>query len=139
MSISFSYGLREGRLSCELAVDGSSVVHAVAGWHDGLRELVVAACEMLGRAHEATASFQEEPGEFRWRISRLTENRIRVRIIEFGDWATGQPDAAGKLLFDRPCGAVAFARAVFEGSSEQPSTPEWVRLGELLKQYDFSA
>src|ERR1700733_10800059 len=98
MGIIFHYGPHDDWLRCGLTVNSTSVLHTVNGWHCGLRELILAACEMFGRACEATAFFQEEPGEFRWRISRIEVNRIRVRVIEFDDWATGRPDEAGKLL-----------------------------------------
>lgn len=123
---------------CRLTVDGSSVRHTEYGVHDGLGELIRAACEMLGRADDATARFEEEPGEYRWRLTRMSGNRVRVRVIEFDAWGTGRPDATGRLLFDQPCGAVAFARAIYAGSMERKTTPEYQRLGSLLRQYDFS-
>jgi hypothetical protein len=153
MGVNFHYGLHEGWARCGLTVDSISVFHSVNGWHDGLREIVLAACEMFGRANEATAYFQEEPGEFRWRISRLTVNRIRVRVIEFDDWGTGRPDEVGKLLFDKPCGVMAFATAVYNGSGEwlaelERSDPariktgfpraEYERLGDILQRHDYS-
>lgn len=118
MSIKFRYGMRDGWLECGLTVNDASVVHSVAGWHDGLAELLVAASGMLGRMDEATAYFQEEPGEFRWRLSRLNVNRLRIRVIEFESWGIGRPDKDGKCLFDAPCGTMAFAQAIFDGSSE---------------------
>jgi hypothetical protein len=152
MSVSFHCGLREGWLECELMVNGISVRHSVAGWHDGLCELIRAASAMFGRSEQATAYFQEEPGEFRWRITRMASNRVRVRVIEFDDWGTGQPDEAGKLLFDQPCGVMSLAKAIYDGSGqrlcelEQAGQAEKAGalraqrdgLGEILSQYDFS-
>jgi hypothetical protein len=119
MSVAFHYGLHDGWLECALSVNGVSVHHSVAGWHDGLRELIHAACSMFGRFEQATAYFQEEPGEFRWRITRLASNRVRVRVIEFDDWGTGLPDEAGKQLFDQPCGVMTFAKAIYDGSDQR--------------------
>jgi hypothetical protein len=118
MSVTFRYGRRKGWLRCELTVNGASVVHSVNGTHDGLAELLIVASRMFERTHEATACFQEEPGEFRWHVSRLEVNRLRIRIFEFDDWGTGRPDGDGKLLFDAPCGVMSFGRAIYDGCGE---------------------
>ena len=152
MSVAFHYGLQDGWLKCGLTVNGISVHHSVAGWHDGLCELIRAACAMFGRFEQATAYFQEEPGEFRWCITRLASNRVRVRVIEFDDWGTGQPDEAGKQLFDQPCGVVSLAKAIYDGSghwleeldhagrAEKASTlrEQLKGLADILSRYDYS-
>ncbi len=153
MAVNFEYGRRNGWLSCGLTVDNASVLHSVNGWHDGLGELIRAACSMFARANEATAYFQEEPGEFRWRINRLTVNRIRVRVIEFDDWASIEPDKAGKLLFEASCGIFSFAAAIYDGSGkwltelqnegrnrEAESLHEKrVQLGAILRRLNYSS
>ena len=152
MGVTFYCGLHDGWLECGLTVNGVSVRHSVAGWYDGLRELIAAACEIVGRLDEATAFFQEEPGEFRWRITRLAANRVRVRVIEFDDWGAGRPDEAGKLLFDQPCGVLSLATAIYAGSGEwltEVERADWVEmanclreqrkeLADILRPYDYS-
>jgi hypothetical protein len=153
MSVGFHYGIRNGWLMCGLTVNDVTVIHPVNGMYDGLKELIVASCEMLGRSQEATACFEEEPGEYRWRITRLNVNRVRVRVIAFDNWGSGLSDEEGKLLFDSPCGLISFAKAVHEGSSEwlaelkrttrignkaDDVLVKHERLGNLLRSFDFS-
>ena len=118
MAATFFYGRHQGWLHCGLTVRDASVLHSVAGWHDGLAELIRAVIALFGRSTEGTAAFQEEPGEFRWRITRLTSNRVRVRVVQFNDWAQDWPDTKGKLLFDQPCGLMALATAIFAGTDD---------------------
>lgn len=137
MSVVFHYGLHDGCLECGLTVNGVSVRHSVAGWHDGLCELIHAACAMFGRFDQATAYFQEEPGEFRWRITRLASNRVQVRVIEFDNWDTGQPDEAGKQLFNQPCGVMSLARAIYDGSGQWLDELEqagWAEKADALRE-----
>ena len=132
MSVAFHYGLHNGWLECGLTVNEVSVRHSVAGWHDGLCELIHAACTMFGRFEQATAYFQEEPGEFRWRITRLASNRVQIRVIEFDDWCTGQPDEAGKQLFDQPCGVMSLAKAIYYGTGQW--LDELEKAGQTVKE-----
>lgn len=152
MAVTFWYGSRDSWLTCGLTVDNASVFHPVNGWHDGLRELIRAAGLMLGRVQEAMACFQEEPGEFRWRVTRMAANRIRVRVIEFDDWGTGRPDKDGKIVFDALCGVMSFAVAIHDGSGEWLAELERTgqiekadqlreernRLGGILRRYDYT-
>jgi hypothetical protein len=126
--VQFRYGLCDGWLSVTLTVGTASVSHSVGGWHDGLGELFVAVRQMFSRSDEAVAHFQEEPGEFRWRISKLAVNRVRIRVFEFDDWGIGSPDETGKLLFDEACGVVALANAMIAG------TAQWMEEVERMEQ-----
>ena len=70
-------------------------------------------------------------------------------MIEFDDWWQGEPDEAGDLLFDKRCGVMSFAMAVYKGTGEWLAAPEreypakirtdfpaYERLGDVLRRYD---
>ena len=61
---------------------------------------------------EATASFTEEPGEYRWRFFRKLPDRLLVRILEFPELWGDRPDVEGKLLLEGDCRLRSFAEVV---------------------------
>lgn len=142
MSVIFHYDVRDGWLHCGVAINDQCVSHSVSGGHegssDGLSELILAICAMFDRCETAVASFEEEPGEFRWRIDRLTSNRIRVRVLEFADYYENKPDEQGKSLFDQPCGLVKFARAVYDGTAGSKREVLREKLRAILDRFDYS-
>jgi hypothetical protein len=115
MGVSFQYGKWNDWLHCRIAIGDVRVAHTVNGCHHGDLELLDAAAAIFGRAKSAQARFEEEPGEFRWKIDRLEVNRIRIRIFGFDDWDSNLPDDSGRLLFDATCGVVSFAQAIHDG------------------------
>jgi len=154
MGANFIYQIENGRLICGLAIGECSVRHTVNGWHDGLQELLEIACRTFGRFEEATAYFQEEPGTFLWRVTRLSSNRIRIRIVEYDYdwWASPRLQDSGKSLFDQPCGVMSFAKALHSGTADWLAVLELVerneeadqlrksrdRLSGIFGQFDFS-
>lgn len=82
---------------------------------DALRSLISAVCRILNGVSEATASFDEEPGEYRWRIFRIDNDMIRLLILEFSDLWSNKPDSEGKPIFDVKCRLRTFAGAVYDG------------------------
>jgi hypothetical protein len=116
MSASFVYRLTgTGWSECELTIDGAQIQLTASYTSDALRELLIATNLILGGNHEARATFDEEPGEYRWRLSRITENRLRIRIIWFEEVGALKPDVEGKLLFEANCGMKPFGQAVLDG------------------------
>ena len=82
---------------------------------DALRSVVAAVCRILDDLPDSTASFDEEPGEYRWRFFRIDDNTIRILILEFDDLWTGKPDSDGKSIFDVQCQLRTFGGAVYHG------------------------
>lgn len=132
MKTEFSYRIENEILVCRLTIGEQHVRHTVNGWHDGLGELLDIACQTFGRFDEATAYFQEEPGTFLWRVTRLTSNRVGIRVIEYDYdwWANPCPGDPGNLLFDQPCGVMSFAKAIHSG------TMEWLTVLERVGRRD---
>jgi hypothetical protein len=72
-----------------------------------------------------TASFAEEPGEYRWRLRRVGDDRLWVRIIELSQTFSRRPDEEGKIIFDAVCRLRTFAGAVLSMSQR------------VLEEYSF--
>jgi hypothetical protein len=75
LSIEFRYHLTGvGWSECTLIVDDAHVTVTASYLSDALRSLISAVCRVLEGIAEATATFDEEPGEFRWRLFRVGDD-----------------------------------------------------------------
>lgn len=116
MSIEFRYQLTgKGWAECTLIVNDSHVTVTASYLSNALRSFVSAVCRILDGIPDATSSFDEEPGEYRWRLFRIDDNTIRILIIEFDNLWSDKPDAEGKAIFDVQCSLRAFAGGVYDG------------------------
>ena len=116
VSIQFRYQLTgAGWSECTLIVDDVCVTVTASYLSDALRSLVSAICRMLDGNREATACFDEEPGEFRWRFFRIGDDMVRILILEFDDLWSHKPDSDGHPIFDVQCRLRTFAGAVYDG------------------------
>lgn len=116
MSIEFRYELTgTGWSECTLIVNDSQVTVTASYLSDALRSLLSAVCRVLDGIPEATAQFDEEPGEYRWRLFRVDDEMIRVMILEFNDLWSNKPDSDGKPIFDVQCRLRTLAGAVYDG------------------------
>lgn len=111
-----------GWAACDVEIAGqkttvtASWISAVPGAPPALDALLAATAAVARGEARATASFPEEPGEFRWILSRPAPGRLRVRILCFRDDGSGLPDKAGELDFDADCGLADFAGAVLDAA-----------------------
>ena len=122
MGVEINYRLTgPGWAECTLRVDGAQVTVTASYLSDSLDDLASAiAASLRGHPH-STASFKEEPGEFRWIFEPLPEGRVRVRIFQFDDLC-GQPDEEGKQIFQAECRLRTLAGAmvsVLQGLEEK--------------------
>jgi hypothetical protein len=86
-----------------LHVDGAHVTVTASYLSDSLDDLASAiAASLRGHPH-ATASFEEELGEFRWIFEPLPEGKVRIRILEFPELWGDRPDEEGKQIFQAEC------------------------------------
>jgi hypothetical protein len=116
MSVSFSYNLTgTGWSQCDLDVDGKTVVATASYLSDALRDLIAAVNRILGGELEATAAFEEEPGEYRWKFFRVGNDRLRIRILWFDHMWSDEPDESGKIMFDVESRLKSFAGALYSG------------------------
>jgi hypothetical protein len=87
-------GWAEARLT-----DGTDVVTVPASdLSDALGELLLALAELLEGSASATASWQEEPGEYRW-LFRRDGHRASLEVLAFSDGWPRRPDEEGKIVF----------------------------------------
>ncbi len=116
MSIEFRYQLTgTGWSECTLIVNESQVTVTASYLSDALRSVVSAVCRILEGVSDSTASFDEEPGEYRWRFFRIDDDTIRILILEFDDLWSDKSDREGKSIFDLQCRLRTFAGAVYDG------------------------
>jgi hypothetical protein len=83
---------------------------------DAFGDLLGAVIRVVEGQPEATASFAEEPGEYRWRFFRKEPDRLLIRVLDFPELWGDQPDEEGKVLFEAECRLHAFAGAVLSES-----------------------
>src|SRR5215831_8617906 len=100
MSVEFRYQLTgAGWSECTLIVGDSHATVTASYLSDALRSFLSAVCRVLSGLPEATATFDEEPGEFRWRFHRKGDDRLQILILEFDELWSGKPDSDGKPIF----------------------------------------
>lgn len=116
LSVEFRYDLvGVGWSECTLIINDAHVTVTASYLSDALRELIAAVCRVIAGLPDATASFDEEPGEYRWRLYRIDEETIRVLILEFDELWSNKPDSDGRSIFDSQCRLRTFAGAVYDG------------------------
>jgi hypothetical protein len=109
VSVPNSHGpIREVTFWCRLAgpgwieagiYDGVNHTFPTASYlSDAPADLARAAISLLEGAEEATCSWEEEPGEFRWIFEREGEE-LTLRILWFEDQYDRDPDDPGELRF----------------------------------------
>jgi hypothetical protein len=70
VSVSFAYHLvGSGWAECTIAVDEQHATMTASYLSDAFGDLLGAVIRMVDGQPEATASFAEEPGEYRWRVA----------------------------------------------------------------------
>ena len=104
---------------------------------DALRSLISAVCRVLEGIAEATAAFDEEPGEFRLRLFRIDDELVRVLILQFEDLWSDKPDSDGKPIFDVQCRLRTFAGAVYDGCKRLLAEHGHAGYKEKWHEHDF--
>lgn len=117
MSISFAYDLvGSGWAECTVAVDETHATVTASYLSDAFGDLLGAVIRIVEGQPEATASFAEEPGEYRWRLFRKEPDRLLIRVLEFPQLWGNRPDEEGRVLFEAECRLRTFAGAVLAES-----------------------
>ena len=79
--------------------DGSDTVTLPASdLSDALGELLLALAELLEGSVSAMASWEEEPGEYRWLFKR-DGARASLKVLAFSDGWPRRPDEEGTVVF----------------------------------------
>ena len=138
LSIDFRYQLTgAGWSECTLIIDDADVTVTASYLSDALRSLLSAVCRVLKGIDEATVAFDEEPGEFRWRLFRIDDGLVRIMILEFDGLWSDKPDTDGKLIFDVQCRLRTFAGAVYDGCKRLLAEYGYAGYKEKWQQHDF--
>jgi hypothetical protein len=117
VSVTFTYRLTGFGWSESTLVIGEHRAMLTASYlSDALGELLGAVVRIVEGEPEATASFTEEPGEFRWRMFRVGSDRLLVRILDFAGIWGNRLDEEGKPILEGECRLRTFAGAVLSAS-----------------------
>ena len=119
MSVVVNYKLTgSGWAECALQIDDQGMVTTASYLSDALASLLQAVVDLLRGQVEATVSFDEEPGEYRWRFRRVDEQNIALRILWFDELWNREPDEKGSVVFEAQCRLRTFAGAVLSASQQ---------------------
>lgn len=93
MCLSIQYNLTgRGWSECIIEIDDQQAHLTASYLSNALADLLDAVAAVVRGADEATASFTEEPGEYRWRFRRVSQDRLCVRILWFNEIWSNYPD-----------------------------------------------
>jgi hypothetical protein len=140
MAVEISYDLDgAGWATCTIRVDDAIATVTASYLSDALDDLASAVAAALRGHPHATASFAEEPGEYRWIFEPLAEGRVSVRILEFEEMWGGRPDKDGKVISNAECRLRTFAGALLSELQRLESTYGLAGYREKWVRYDFPA
>jgi hypothetical protein len=138
MGVQISYDLLgAGWAKCTIRVDDACATVTASYLSDALDDLASAVLAALRGHPGATASFTEEPGEYRWVFEPLPEGKVAIRIIEFTEMWGGRPDDEGKLIFHAQCQLCALAGAMLSELQRLEHTYGVGGYREKWIQHDF--
>jgi hypothetical protein len=104
MGVEIRYELTgSGWAECTVRVDSAWVTVTASYLSDALDNLACAIAAALRGHPRPTASFDEEPGEYRWIFEPLPEGQVRVRILQFEELWGDRPDEEGNQIFAAEC------------------------------------
>lgn len=110
--VEFSYELEGmGWSRARLRIGERSAEVTASYLSDALRDLTLAIVE---GADQASVSWAEEPGEYRWVLQRGSGNQMRLRVEWFDELWKRRTE--GSLEFDASCDVSAFAAAIGSAS-----------------------
>lgn len=119
MGVIISYKLTgSGWAECTIGIDGQAIVTTASYLSDALGSLLQSVVDLMKGQTDATASFEEEPGEYRWRFQRVDAQNIKLCILWFDDLWDHAPDEEGRMLFETKCRLRTFAGAVLSASQQ---------------------
>jgi hypothetical protein len=138
VSVVIHYSLvGSGWAECLIEIDGQSVHLTASYLSDALADLLEAVTLVVRGVEESTASFAAEPEEYRWRLQRISPNRLQVSIIWFTDLWKHRPDAEGKVILQAECRLRTFAGAVLSASQQVLSVHGLAEYRENWVNYEF--
>jgi hypothetical protein len=101
-----------GWSECLIEGPDTSIEVSASYLSDALGNLVLSAISVSSGFHAVEFGFDEEPGEYRWSISTVDNNTIRLRVLEFSELWGNKPTGSGHLLTEFTTTPLAYAKAV---------------------------
>jgi|SRR5215813_1355025 len=126
-----------GWARCKICVDDTCATVTASYLSDALDDLASAIAAALRGHPRATASFTEEPGEYRWIFEPLPDGMVSVRILEFNEMWGDRPDDEGQLVFSAQCRLRTLAGALLSELQRLERTYGTVGYREKWVEYDF--
>lgn len=126
-----------GWAECALEIDGQVAVVTASYLSDALSILLQSVIDLIKGGKEAIASFEEEPGEYRWCFRRVDEQRITLRILWFEDLWDQAPAGQGRLVFEAECRLRTFAGAILSTSQRLLAEHGFAGYKEKWVKHDF--
>ena len=108
-----------GWATCDIKLGTQRVAITASDLSDALGQLATATTLLRQGAHMASASFDEEPGEYRWIFDRHKspsdeEGGIRVRIYEFNELWAEKPTNQGTKMLEGVAQTQVFYRSMLD-------------------------
>ncbi len=117
LGVSITYNLTGAGWSECFVELGGQYAHLTASYlSDALGSLLDTVIGMMLGREETTASFEEEPGEYRWRFQRVQSDKVNVRILWFYDTYSRKPEEQGEMLLNVECRLRTFAGAALSAA-----------------------
>lgn len=138
MAVSLEYNLTgRGWSECIVEIDDQRLVLTASYLSNALADLLRATADLLKGNNETTASFIEEPGEYRWRFTRVSEDRLSVCILWFDEFYQNRPNLEGKVILKTECRLRTFAGSVLSASQRVLKTHGLDGYKEQWVHYEF--
>jgi hypothetical protein len=115
-AVEFSFRLTGSGWARARLAHGSQEVELPASYlSDALGEVPLAIAELQEGENAAVASWEQEPGEYRW-LFRRTDDEISLQVLAFSDSYPRLPDSEGSPVFTATRPVDEMARAFAEGA-----------------------
>lgn len=131
--IALSYQLTgTGWAECTVSIGREHATLVASYLSDALGDLCAAVIGILRGQRETRVTFTEEPGEYRWRLTAITPERIRVEIADAVNY-----NGRGAVILSADCSTRSFASALLTALQHLHSTlgPDGYR--KQWVEYDF--
>jgi hypothetical protein len=111
--VNLTYVLHDAGWATAVIADGDRRREMVVSYlSDSLAEMTQSALTLLEGAETARFSFDDEPGEHRFVVTRSSPEFVDIRVLWFDDLWTGLPDERGSEVFVCSCSVARFAGEV---------------------------
>ncbi len=144
MKFSINYKLTGAGWSECTVTAGDKTAHVTASYLSDALESLAGAVLAIGRGiNLARASFDEEPGEYRWVFERVDDQDVRLRIFEFSELWSKKEDEDGILILDVQIPVLVLVRSmvscladVLQASGIEGYREKWLQHDFPLQQYE---